>query len=149
MRDHHPQLVLGLWQCCTRTQPGEKRHVAFAPIILSVTGVEVKRDPELHFGRRKAEIRWHHSHYPPVNSVKGNRVSEDARITVESGLPESVAEDDDLVASWFVFSGEKRVSDFRSRPEQREQICGNRASDEACCLPAAGKIELQGGARAR
>src|SRR5215831_59046 len=120
MGNHQSQLVLGLRQRRPRAQSGEKRHVTFAPIIFRVAGVEVKRDPELYVGRRKAEIRRHHSHHLPVNSVKGNRLSEDSRIAAELVLPETVAKDNDSVPSWLVLSGDKRVSDFRSRAEERE-----------------------------
>src|SRR6516165_4311502 len=120
MGDHQSQLILGLRQRRPRAQSGEKWHVAFAPIIFRVAGVEAERDPDLHVRRREAEILWHHSHNLPVNSVEGNRASEDPRITPESVLPECVAEDNSLVASRLVPSGDKRVSDFRSRAEKRE-----------------------------
>src|SRR5437899_12164872 len=68
-------------------KPTNDRHVIPRPIGRNIAGLIVQRHPQLRLGRRKMEIRRHHSYDLPTDSLEIYRAPDNPGLSSESLLP--------------------------------------------------------------
>ena len=98
----------------------DERIPASRPRVQPLRGVEKERLPQLDFGRRQLEPRWHDADDLHVHLAELNRPSDHVAIGTEALLPEAVA-DDHRASRGREVTRLERAADERSRTQELEE----------------------------
>ena len=102
-------LRLRLCQGHARFHPCDHLQVMIAALT-GFLGVECNRYPELIPPRWKLKGSWHHAYDGEAFAIQINRFPNNTGIETKPSLPQSMADDDDVIAARLIFLGAKTAA---------------------------------------
>ena len=100
---------LRLLECHARFRPRDHLQVMIAALP-GFLGIECNRHPELISARWKLKGSWHYAYDGEALAVQIDRLPNNAGIGTKPPLPQSMADDDDVIAARLIFFGAKSAA---------------------------------------
>jgi hypothetical protein len=109
--------------------PDDRQEIG-GPIVDSIAGIRVQRNPNLRFGGRKMEVGGHDAEDLPADTFELDRTADDGGIGSELLLPQSVAEDDEVILAGLVVAGAEDPAEERAGAENLKEFGGDQRGSE-------------------
>ena len=141
LRGDHFHFRFRLTEGHTRFEPAVNRDpMPTASIVCSLMRSKRHRRPDIDFAGGAESVGRHTDDLIRL-AVYLDRPTDDIAGTTENALPESVAQDDDVIFSGRVFFRQQHPAEHRFHAIHVEVMRGRRYADEALRLAFAGQVQ--------
>src|SRR5215216_1552639 len=139
---HDAHFGVRLSECDTGFKPSEYRQIAIGPV--SAPGflyrIKCEWNPELSKGG-KLESRRHNANHSITLTIELNRLIDQGWIAAKLALPQTMAQQNDMIGPDLFFFREKAPSQRGHHVQGRNQVGGDLCGCDSLWLATASKVE--------